>query len=267
LLLFFHRRARSVEEKGEGASRALPNLTVAVTVTAFILTVATVAPGWFADPLRGAADPTLNPERLSFPWYVLFLPETLPFFGVAYPLGSLILVGFVLMSVFLLPYLDRNPDRGLLGRPFAMALSAAFLVIGIYFSMMGTANARYGESVFIPEKGFPAVGMRGARVFAEKNCAYCHQVAGKSGRRQGPDMTVVSRRGRSRPWIQRFIHNARLYQPGTAMPRYEIPLEDLEALSVYLLSLDPGKGPLKALDRDPLLEATLCLETAEGENR
>jgi ubiquinol-cytochrome c reductase cytochrome b subunit len=267
LLLLFYRRARSVERKGEGASRALQNLTIAVTLTAFILTVTTVAPGWFADPLRAAADPTFNPERLSFPWYFLFLPETLPFFGGAYPLGSLILLGLVLMGVFLLPYFDRNPERGLLGRPFAMALSAAFLVIGIYFSMMGTANARYGERVFIPGKGLPAVGMRGARVFAEKNCAYCHQVAGKGGRRQGPDMTVVSRRGRSRTWIQRFIYNARLFRPGTTMPRYEIPLEDLEALSVYLPSLDPGKGPLKAVDRDHLLEATLYLETAEGENR
>jgi mono/diheme cytochrome c family protein len=232
-----------------------------------ILTVATVFPGWVADPLREAADPTLTLERVSFPWYFLFLPETLPFFGGAYPVGSLILTALILMIVFLLPYLDRNPNQGLLDRPFAMALAAAFLVIGIYFSMMGTANARYGEKVFIPEKGLPPAGMRGARVFAERNCAYCHQVAGKGGRRQGPDMTVISRRGRSREWIQRFIYNARLSQPGTTMPRYEIPLEDLEALGVYLLSLDPGKGYLKAVDRRHLLEATLYLETAEEGKR
>ncbi len=163
--------------------------------------------------------------------------------------------------------MDRNPERGLLLRPFVMALCAALLVIGIYFSMTGAANARYGERVLIPYRGLSAIGLRGARVFAEKNCAYCHQVAGKEGRRQGPDMTGVSRRGRSRDWIQRFIYNARLYQPGTVMPRYEIPLEDLEALSLYLLSLDPRKGYLKAVDRGHLLDATLYLEVEEEGKR
>ena len=70
-------------------------------------------------------------------------------------------------------------------------------------------------------------------------------------------MAVVFQRNRSPDWIQRFIQNARLYQPGTTMPRYEIPLEDLEALSAYLLSLDPteGKfetdGPGTLLDSEP----------------
>ncbi len=63
-------------------------------------------------------------------------------------------------------------------------------------------------------------------------------------------MAVVLQRNRSPEWIQRFILNARLYQPGTTMPRYEIPLEDLEGLSAYLLSLDPKRRKLQAVDRD-----------------
>jgi quinol-cytochrome oxidoreductase complex cytochrome b subunit len=267
LFLLFYGRMKATGETGGDAAGSIQNLPMALAATILLLTLSTFAPGWFTDSLKEAASPTLNPERILFPWYLLFLPETLPFISAAYPFGSLILVGLVLLFLFLLPFIDRNPERGLLLRPFVMALGAALLVIGIYFSMTGAANARYGERVFIPTRGLSAIGLRGARVFAEKNCAYCHQVAGKGGRRQGPDMTGVSRRGRSRDWIQRFICNARLYQPGTAMPRYEIPLEDLEALSVYLLSLDPRKGPLKKVDRAHLLDATLYLEVKEEGER
>jgi hypothetical protein len=48
--------------------------------------------------------------------------------------------------------------------------------------------------------------------------------------------------------------NARLYQPGTTMPKYELPLEDLEALRVYLLALDPAKRKFAAVERGALME-------------
>jgi ubiquinol-cytochrome c reductase cytochrome b subunit len=253
-LLFLHgqmgAKERMTGDTVSGDREFLP----ALVVTVLLLTILTFAPAWFMDSLREAANPTLNPERISFPWYLLFVPETLPLFSGAYAFWSLTLLVLVLLLLFFLPTIDRNPERGLLLRPFAMALCVAFVVAGIYFSLIGSANAHYGEKVIVPDRTLSAVELRGARVFAEKNCAYCHQVAGRLGRRQGPDLTGVTRRGRSKDWIQRFIHNARLYQSGTAMPRYEIPLEDLEALSAYLLSLDRGKETLKALDRSRLLE-------------
>jgi len=67
-------------------------------------------------------------------------------------------------------------------------------------------------------------------------------------------MAVVRQRKRSPEWIQRFILNARIYQPGTTMPRYEIPLEDLEGLSAYLLSLDPQNRKFMAVDRRQFLD-------------
>ena len=80
-------------------------------------------------------------------------------------------------------------------------------------------------------------------------------------------MTGVSRRGRSRDWIQRFIHNARLYQPGTAMPRYEIPLEDLEALSIYLLSLDPRKEIFEGDGSSPSFGWSVFILKSEEEGK
>jgi len=266
LFLFFSYRMESIGDQRGSPPRINRNLVAAAVVAGLLLLGVTVGPAWFIDSLKEAANPTLNPERIPLPWYLLFLPETLSLFSASYPFGSLFLTVLGLLLLFLLPYLDRNPERNLLGRPFALALGAAFLMVGIYFSLVGIANARYGEEVVIPERALSATEVRGARVFAVKNCAYCHQVMGKAGRRQGPDMTGVTQRHRSRDWIQRFIHNARLYQPGTAMPRYEISLEDLEGLSAYLLSLDPRKVTLKAVERDRLLEMSLCLEL-QGEQK
>jgi ubiquinol-cytochrome c reductase cytochrome b subunit len=254
LLLFFHHWMGANGTTAGGADSADQNLLTALVVTVLLLTVMTFAPAWFVDPLKEAANPTANPERIFFPWYLLSVPETLPLLRGAYAFWSLLLLALVLLLLFLLPSIDRNPERGLLLRPFAMALFSSFLVAGIYFSVIGSANAHYGERVIVPDRTLSATEWRGARVFAEKKCAYCHQVDGKQGRRQGPDMTVVARRGRTRDWVQRFVHNARLYQPGTAMPRYEIPLDDLEALSAYLLSLDGRRETFKAIDRSHLLE-------------
>lgn len=49
------------------------------------------------------------------------------------------------------------------------------------------------------------------------------------------------------------------------MPRYEIPLEDLEALSAYLLALDSKRGDLRVVDRKELLDFGFYLYTAPSE--
>ena len=165
----------------------------------------------------------------------------------------MILLVTVLILFFGLPYLDRNPEKNLLQRPVSLAVGAALVMGGVYFTLVGMAGAHYGGKVVLPIQNLTASEVRGAQVYARKNCAYCHQVLGHQGRREGPDMAVVRQRKRSPEWVQRFIVNARLAQPGTTMPRYDIPLEDLEALGAYLLSLDPTRRGFQAVDREILL--------------
>ena len=128
------------------------------------------------------------------------------------------------------------------------------LALILYFTFLGMAGAHYGERAVLAVQPASAREVRGAQVYLEKNCAFCHQVFGKEGRREGPDMAVVLQRGRSAEWVQRFIMNARLYQPGTTMPKYDLPLYDLEALRVYLLSLNPAKRKFEVVERSALME-------------
>ena len=230
---------------------------LAAAVAGAILAVVTFAPDWFSDPLQEAANPMVNPDRISPPWYFLFLEEALKFITGAFPAWSLAALISLTLGLVFLPYIDRNSERSLLLRPASLGVGAALLIGFVYFSLLGTANARYGEKIVLPERDLSSSEIRGARVFAEKNCAYCHQVFGYGGRREGPDMAVVKQRLRSPDWVKRFILNARLYQPGTTMPRYDIPLEDLEALSAYLLSLDPTKRTFRAVERKRLIDYEL----------
>lgn len=240
------------------------NLLLFVVVLGLTLTVTTFLPDWFSDPLKEPSNPMVNPEHITPPWYFLFFEEVLRFFTGAYPFWSGVALILSLALLFLLPFVDRSPERKLLLRPMILGLGSASIVILIYFSLLGAANAFYGERVILPAGPVSLSVIRGAQVFAQKNCAYCHQVFGREGRREGPDMTVVNQRHRSPDWIRRYILNARLYQPGTTMPRYEIPLEDLEALSAYLLALDSKKGGLRAVDRKELLDFGLYLYTQSG---
>ena len=221
---------------------------------ALLLAAITFVPDWFSDPLVEAVNPLSNPEGIFLPWYLLFLEETLKFLTRAYPVLSLVTLVFFVVLLFFLPYIDRNPERRILLRPVSLGLGTAVLVAGLYFSFVGIANARYGERIVLPDRTLLVSEMRGARVYLEKNCAYCHQIFGREGRREGPDMSGVILRKRSSEWIQRFILNPRIHQPGTTMPRYEIPLEDLEGLAAYLLSLDPQKQKFQSIERRRFLD-------------
>ncbi len=235
-------------------SLSLSHFLIIMGMPGLLLFVITFAPHWVSDSLKEMVNPMVNPERISPPWYFLFYEEALKFLTGAYPIWSGIAFLFCIALLFFLPFIDRNPQQNLLLRPMVLALGSASLIVLIYFSLLGTANARYGEKVILPAGPIFPAEIRGAQVFAQKNCAYCHQIFGREGRREGPDLSVVKERKRSPDWIRHYILNARLYQPGTSMPRYEIPLEDLEALSAYLLSLDAKKGKFKTIDRKEFID-------------
>ncbi len=253
LLFFGHDRKTDPRPEEELKNQGSRNLWILGLVFILLFSGVTFQPSWFTDSLREAANPTATPEGISGPWYFLFLQEAFSFFNSTYPILSMILLVTVLILFFGLPYLDRNPEKNLLQRPVSLAVGAALVMGGVYFTLVGMAGAHYGGKVVLPIQNLTASEVRGAQVYARKNCAYCHQVLGHQGRREGPDMAVVRQRKRSPEWVQRFIVNARLAQPGTTMPRYDIPLEDLEALGAYLLSLDPTRRGFQAVDREILL--------------
>jgi len=254
LLMFGHSRMKTRQIGEEKSSSPFSNFLVSALVSVFLLSAVTFVPAWFADPLREAANPSSNPAGIVGSWPLMFFQEALSFLGPASPFWFLTGLVVVKFLILLLPYYDRSPEKKFLLRPFAMVLGSGLLVLILYFTFLGIAGADYGKRAVLSARPTSALEIRGAQVFLERNCAFCHQVFGKEGRREGPDMAVVLQRDRSAEWVQRFIMNARLYQPGTTMPKYDLPLEDSEALRVYLMSLNPARGKFAIVDRSILLE-------------
>ena len=114
-----------------------PHLIVRHVVVA--LGVATLVLGigvLFAAPLRGLANPNLTPDPEKAPWYFAGLQELLSHFD---PLvaGILVPVGAVL-TLALLPYIDRNPSTVARHRKVAIVIFSGLLVVAVVLTVVGT---------------------------------------------------------------------------------------------------------------------------------
>ena len=90
----------------------------------------------FAAPLRGLANPNVTPEPAKAPWYFAGLQELLSRFD---PLvaGILVPAGAVLTLV-LLPYIDRNPATEARNRKVAIVTFSLLLAIAAGLTIVGT---------------------------------------------------------------------------------------------------------------------------------
>lgn len=108
------------------------HVVVALGVAATVLALGVA----FVAPLRGLADPNLTPEPAKAPWYFAGLQELLSHFD---PLvaGILVPAGAVLTLV-LLPYIDRNPSTVGRRRKVAIVLFSSLLLVAVALTVIGT---------------------------------------------------------------------------------------------------------------------------------
>jgi len=89
----------------------------------------------FAAPLRGIANPDLTPEPAKAPWYFVGLQELLSHFdplvaGILVPAGALI-------TLFLLPYIDRNPATEARKRKVAIVVFLTVIAVALVLTVIG----------------------------------------------------------------------------------------------------------------------------------
>jgi quinol-cytochrome oxidoreductase complex cytochrome b subunit len=108
------------------------HVVFALGVAATVLTLGVA----FAAPLRDLANPNLTPEPAKAPWYFAGLQELLSHFdplvaGILVPLGAL-------LTLVLLPYIDRNPTTVGWQRKVAIVIFSGLLVIAVGLTVIGT---------------------------------------------------------------------------------------------------------------------------------
>ena len=220
--------------------------TVGVTVAFIILFVMAIVA---KVPLERLADPTDTAYIPRPEWYFLFLFQTLKFFkGPLETVGSVVLPGVAVLTLFLIPFVDRGPMVRLGKRTFAItfvALAAiawtALTTAAVVTTPKNTESAEATEIESTPAAAawqkLSPVELAGLGYFKKEACTGCHPGARKTG--VGPDLTKMPLEHRNAKWMVPHFKQPDKVVPGSAMPPVDLPDAALNALSAFLLKLTP----------------------------
>lgn len=178
------------------------------------------------------SDPA-NPSDTSFTpvpeWYFLFYYQLLKYVKGPWEIvGTVALPVLFYLTLFLLPWLDRHPERRPFSRRVVIGAGAAFLVM--VFTLL-TISLREVASLPVTS---PSV-LRGKALYQELDCAACHRVHG-TGEAGGPDLSYVGDT-RDRGWLIQHFKDPKSVVPGSGMPAYRLSEQEVNDLTDYMLSL------------------------------
>jgi ubiquinol-cytochrome c reductase cytochrome b subunit len=233
--------------------------TVGVAVAFIILFVMAVVA---KVPLERLADPTDTAYIPRPEWYFLFLFQTLKFFkGPLETVGSVVLPGVAVLTLFLIPFIDRGPMIRLGKRTFAISfvILAAIAWTGLTTAAVVTTpkNQESADETETPATQTPEAApstapaaselaawqrltpeeLAGLGLFKKQGCTGCHAGAGQQG--IGPDLTKIPAGHRNVPWLIPHFKNPSQIVPGSIMPPVDLPNADLNALALFVLTLTP----------------------------
>jgi ubiquinol-cytochrome c reductase cytochrome b subunit len=218
--------------------------TVAIFVAfAILYTLALVA----RVPLEQLADPTDTTYIPRPEWYFLFLFQTLKLFpGPLEVVGSVVLPGLAVLTLILVPFLDRGRLMKVTKRTFAIAV---VLLAGIGWGGLTAAAvattpkaAEVAVDYSAPTDWLQLTPqeMSGIAYFRQEQCQSCHSV-GDGPSKIGPDLTTASIHKDAAWMIQHFKRPAAM-RPGTAMPAIQLNDAQLNSLAAFLLKLTPANA-------------------------
>jgi ubiquinol-cytochrome c reductase cytochrome b subunit len=241
--------------------------TVGVAVGFIVLFVMAVVA---KVPLERLADPTDTAYIPRPEWYFLFLFQMLKFFkGPMETFGSVVLPGLAVLTLFLIPFIDRGPMVRLGKRTFAFTfvILAAIAWTGLTTAAVATTpknqesvedtetpgtetpEATPASATAVADSQTPAAAsaspwqkltpeeLVGLGFFKSESCTGCHPGAGQQG--IGPDLTKMPTEHRNIAWMVPHFKNPAQVVPGSAMPPINLPTPDLNALSLFVLTLTP----------------------------
>ncbi|WP_300746631.1 c-type cytochrome [uncultured Bilophila sp.] len=202
----------------------------------------------------------------------MWLFQLLTFFSGSWEMiGSLILFGGGLVLLFGVPFFSESKLKGMGNRPVSVCIAATFVASIVYLTVMAYADAApYNKVLVVPDKPMSAEARQGMFLYAERECAYCHNVLGKGGHRTGPDMSNMVKKGRDIQYLSDYIKDPTTIYASSAMPAYDLTPEQLKALSSFLLALDfrdaePIEKPVsEILETSRAPQASTSAPTASG---
>jgi menaquinol-cytochrome c reductase cytochrome b/c subunit len=208
---------------------------MAVVVMAVIIIMSLV----FGAELGPKADPTTTTYVPRPEWYFFFLFEVLRVIKPAalVPLATIGIPTIGMILLFLLPFVDRGPERRPERRPVATTFGIFVIAAMAYLTYMG-ANAGSPNSI---DMTVPANLEPGKLVVAQSGCLACHKIGENGNDGPGPHLTDIGNK-LPKAAILRTIEN-----PTAPMPSFAgLPQEKKTQLVDFLASLKGGSGEASA---------------------
>ena len=139
--------------------------------------------------------------------------------------------------------------------PLPLAVGVTAIVGIVYLTIQGFAGVRpYGQVIPVPDRPLTTSEQRGLYLYADRQCAYCHQIEGRGGHRVGPDLANIVAKHRTREYLARYIKDPQAIKSSAIMPKYNLPQTDLDALADFVLSLDFSRYPTRIVTRAEALK-------------
>jgi menaquinol-cytochrome c reductase cytochrome b/c subunit len=187
----------------------------------------------FGAELGPKADPTTTTYVPRPEWYFFFLFELLRVIKPAelVPLATIGVPTIGMILLFLLPFVDRGPERRPERRPVATTFGIFVIAAMAYLTYLG-ANAGSPNSI---DMKVPKSLEAGKLVVAQSGCLACHKIGENGNDGPGPHLTDIGNK-LPKAAILRTIEN-----PTAPMPSFAgLPEQKKTALVNFLASL---KGP------------------------
>lgn len=241
--------------------------TVAIFVAfAILFTLAVVA----RVPLEQLADPTDTSYIPRPEWYFLFLFQLLKLFnGPMEVVGSVVLPGLAVLTLILVPFIDRGRLVRVTRRTFA---AAVVILAGIGWGGLTLAAVKSTpkpEAAMLVDYSAPTdwlhlspEEMAGISYFRRENCGMCHAAGGPGGK-EGPDLTSRAIR-KDAAWMLQHFKRPSAMRPGTSMPPIQLSDSQLNTLAAFLLKLNAENAtalagaPDFAVDGARVYQANRC---------
>ncbi len=208
-------------------------VTAAVLVGVVLALAVVVGPKALGRP----PDPTAVNASPRPDWYFMWYFALLAWIPRATEPYMIVLAPLVFgLALVLLPFVFPRGSRRFRDRPWAPVIVVGAVAIIAFFWQLGERapwSPAFGAPILdaqVVASTDTAVG-RGAQLFHDRGCEFCHAVAGEGGH-HGPDLTSVGRR------LNRAQLTSRVLGGGNGMPAYaaQLPAGELDDLVEFLES-------------------------------
>lgn len=226
--------------------------TVAIFIAFAVLFVMAAA---VHVPLERLADPTDTAYVPRPEWYFLFLFQMLRLFeGPLEVVGSMVLPGLAVLTLALVPFIDRGRLRRWTERTTAITVASlaaigwgALTITALVTTPGGSASAGVETGSAAGWQQLSPEELAGIGYFRRENCLSCHNL-GAGPAKIGPDLGTTAVR-KSAAWMIAHFKQPSQLMPGSAMPPIQLSDAQLNTLAAFLLRLTPGNA--RALGEAP----------------